>query len=191
MQRVIIESKTTNMKRVVLHHTCSQKGGKDYVLENAPFLAKNNAQNRKFQFLGEGYYLWENDIEQAKYWGKVHYDNSFFIVEFEYDIEDKLLLDLNAREGQRTLYKIIDTIQKEVGLNLKNWPLSKLLSFIYRSNINFIYKSIKVKDEFSSRRRQEIFKFTSVKDNFTYIGGVYFYFFRNKDDMNIISKNIV
>jgi len=177
------------MKKVVLHHTCSQENGEASVLENAPFLAEDNPQNRKYQFLGAGYYLWEDDIEQAKLWGKVHYKNSYFVVEFECDIEEEDILNLNEREGQKALFEMIENIQTELEVNLRRLPLSRIFSLIYKSDITFNYKTIKVKDEFSSRKRQEAFKFTSVKDNFTYLGGVYFYFFKNKIDF--VSKKIL
>ena len=81
------------MKKVVLHHTCSQDNGEAFVRKNAPFLAKDNPQNRKYQFLGTGYYLWEDDIEQAKRWGEVHYKNSYFVVEFECDFYGHITAD--------------------------------------------------------------------------------------------------
>ena len=145
---------------MVLHHTCSRENGEAFVRKNAPFLAEDNPQNRKFQFLGAGYYLWEDDIEQAKRWGEVHYKNSFFVVVFE----------------------MIKNIQIEFGVNLRGLPLSKIFSLIYKSHITFNYKAIKVKDECFSRGRQEVFRFVSTKKNFTYLGGVYFYFFKNKID---------
>ena len=89
---------------MVLHHTCSQDNGEAFVIKNAPFLAEDNPRNRKYQFLGTGYYLWEDDIEQAKRWGEVHYKNSYFVVEFECDIEEEDILNLNEREGQKALY---------------------------------------------------------------------------------------
>ncbi|ERI64076.1 hypothetical protein HMPREF1551_00744 [Capnocytophaga sp. oral taxon 863 str. F0517] len=55
----------------------------------------------------------------------------------------------------------------------------------------FDYKAIKVKDVFSSNRRQLEITFTSYKPNYTYIDSIYFYYFHNKEDMNIISKKIV
>ena len=170
------------MKKVVLHHTCSRKNGEASVLANAPFLAEDNPQNKKYQFLGPGYYLWEDDIEQAKRWGEVHYKNSFFVVEFECDIEEEDILNLNEREGQKALFEMIENIQTEFGVNLRKLPLSKIFEVIYRNKITFNYKAIKVKDECFSRGRQEVFRFVSTKKNFTYLGGVYFYFFKNKID---------
>ena len=167
---------------MVLHHTCSQENGEAFVRKNAPFLAEDNPQNRKYQFLGTGYYLWEDDIEQAKRWGEVHYKNSFFVVEFECDIEEEDILNLNEREGQKALFEMIKNIQIEFGVNLRGLPLSKIFSLIYKSHITFNYKAIKVKDECFSRGRQEVFRFVSTKKNFTYLGGVYFYFFKNKID---------
>lgn len=187
------------MKKVVLHHTCSPKGGETYVLQNAPFFAKDNPQNMKYQFLGGGYYLWEDDIEQAKYWGKIHYRNVFLIVEFECYLQEEYLLNLNEREGQKKFKEIIQILQTKINQNNRNtkieqdWTLSRIIKFLYsgKSGILFDYKAIKVKDVFSSNRRQLEIKFTSYKPNYTYIDSIYFYYFHNKEDMNIISKKIV
>ena len=172
---------------MVLHHTCSRENGEAFVLKNAPFLAEDNPRNRKYQFLGTGYYLWEDDIEQAKHWGEVHYKNSFFVVEFECDIKEEDILNLNEREGQKALFEMIENIQTEFGANLRKLPLSRIFSLIYKSHITFNYKAIKVKDECFSRGRQEVFRFVSneTKKNFTYLGGVYFYFFKNKIDFGL------
>ena len=40
-------------------------------------------------------------------------------------------------------------------------------------------------------KENEIFDFTFHKPNYTYLGGVYFYFFKRKEDMNVINKEIV
>ena len=183
------------MKTVVLHHTCGQEGGEEYVLANAPFYAKDFAQERKYQFLGAGYYFWDDDIEQAHYWGKVHYNNNYYIIVFDCNIDEEFLLDLNTREGQKTFFEMQKALQEVISItnksvNVEDWALSKVLKLIYNSGINFAYKVIKVKDEIASKKRQQKVLFTSSKENFTYLGGVYFYFFRKKEDIDIISKRI-
>jgi len=60
-----------------------------------------------------------------------------------------------------------------------------------KSGIKFAYKAIKVKDEIASSKREQRFDFTFHKPNYTYLGGVYFYFFKRKEDMNVINKEIV
>ncbi|MCG8860075.1 hypothetical protein [Tenacibaculum finnmarkense] len=69
----------------------------DYVLKNAPFYSEHDAENDKKPFIGAGYYFWEYNIDYAKVWGKNHYNDSYFIVESEINIEnndDSFYLDL-------------------------------------------------------------------------------------------------
>jgi hypothetical protein len=184
------------MKKVLLHHTCKQDGGEDYVRENAPFFAEDFSQGGKCQFLGSGYYLWEDDIEQAHHWGKVHYNNQYYIVAFECGIDEDFLLDLNSREGQKEffeLYKLYEKKAKQINRNVKKIPLNTFFNFWFKGKFGIIfeYKAIKVKDVFASSKREKKFLFTSNKPNCTYLGGVYFYFFKIKENMNVIKKEIV
>ncbi|WP_315101003.1 hypothetical protein [Capnocytophaga sputigena] len=184
------------MKKVLLHHTCKQDGGKDQVLKEAPFFAKENQQLNKEQFLGSGYYLWEDDIEQAKYWGKERYNNQYYIVAFQCEIDEDFLLDLNSREGQKEffeLYSLYEKRAKQINQNVNKIPLNTFFNFWFKgkSGIKFAYKTIKVKDEIASLKREQRFDFTFHKPNYTYLGGVYFYFFKRKEDMNVINKEIV
>jgi hypothetical protein len=178
------------MKKVLLHHTCKQDGGEDYVRENAPFFAKENQQMNKGLFLGSGYYLWENDIEQAHHWGKKHYNNQYYIVAFECEIDEKFLIDLDSKEGER-LFDEIQKLFKNRGTNknIKDYCLKKVLNTLFNGTfgIDFRYRIIRVKDASSSQK----IKFTPDKSNYTYIGGSYIYFFKNKEDMNITNKRIV
>ena len=184
------------MKKVLLHHTCKQDGGEDYVLKNAPFEAKEIQQINKEQFLGSGYYFWEDDIKQAHHWGKVHYNNQYYIVAFECEIDEDFLLDLNSREGQKeffALYSLYEKRANQINRKINKFPLNTFFNVLFKGKygINFEYKNIKVKDEIASSKREQKFLFTSHKPNYTYLGGVYFYFFKRKEDMNVINKEIV
>ena len=170
------------MKKVLLHHTCGQNGGEQHVLEKAPFFAKENQQMNKGLFLGSGYYLWENDIEQAHH--------QYYIVAFECEIDENFLLDLDSKEGER-LFDEIQKLFKNRGTNknIKDYCLKKVLNTLFNGTfgIDFRYRIIRVKDASSSQK----IKFTPDKSNYTYIGGSYIYFFKNKEDMNITKKRIV
>ena len=184
------------MKKVLLHHTCKQDGGEDYVLKNAPFEAKEIQQINKEQFLGSGYYFWEDDIKQAHHWGKVHYNNQYYIVAFECEIDEDFLLDLNSREGQKeffALYSLYEKRANQINRKINKFPLNTFFNVLFKgkSGINFAYKTIKVKDEIASSKREQKFLFTSHKPNYTYLGGVYFYFFKRKGDMKDINRKIV
>ena len=200
-KNVLLHSNTKDfevydMKKVVLHHTCKQDGGESYVLEKAPFFAKDSQQENKYQFLGSGYYLWEDDEEQAHHWGKVHYNNSYYIVEFVCAIDENYLLDLNSREGQKefsSLIKIFQEKAKQLNRNTNVIYLNAFFNTLFKgkTGIKFVYKAIKVKDNKASLRREKEYKFTRDKDNTTCLGGVYFYFFKRKEDMEVTDKRIV
>lgn len=83
-------------------HTC-RKGHSAYILQNAPFKAviKRDHSGKKFvPFLGEGYYLWEENLDAAEYWGSRNYKSNHSIVEFvDCKIKQSDLLDfLNRRD---------------------------------------------------------------------------------------------
>ena len=70
----------------------------DFVLENAPFHSEYDVKADKKPFMGAGYYFWEYNLDYAKVWGKNHYNDSYFIVESEIEInnndDDSFYLDL-------------------------------------------------------------------------------------------------
>lgn len=72
-----------------VQHTCQNKGGMAFVLENAPFFSEYNVKEDMKPFLGAGFYFWEYNLDYAKVWGRNHYNNSFFIVESEITINDE------------------------------------------------------------------------------------------------------
>lgn len=180
------------MKKVILHHTCKQDGGEDFVLKNAPFLAKDDPAKKKYQFLGEGYYFWEDDVEQAHKWGKTHYRNCYFIVEFDCEIDEVYLLDLNDRRGQKYLQDIKQKLEQSLQKKMDNWSLSQVIQFLIRSKeeigIDFDYRIFKVQDHFASNKN---IKFVSNKPNSTNIRGVFIVFFKDKNDLCVAQKRII
>lgn len=178
------------MKKVLLHHTCKQDGGENHVLKEAPFFAKENQQINKELFLGSGFYLWEDDIEQAHHWGKKHYHNQYYIVAFECEIDETLVLDLDSKKGEKVFSNLQELFKaKGTNRNIKDYCLNKVLKTLFKGTfgIDFGYRIIRVKDVSSAQK----ISFTSNKPNYTYIGGSYIYFFKKKEVMNIIKKRIV
>lgn len=181
------------MKKVILHHTCKQDGGEDFVLENAPFLAKDNHIQKKYLFLGEGYYFWEDDIEQAHKWGKTHYRDCYFIVEFDCEFDETYLLDLNDRSGQKYLLDIKQKLELFLQKKIENWSLSQLINFLLKGKelgIDFDYRIFKVRDNFSSNRMKNKIQFVSNKSNTTNIRDVFIIVFKDKRDIHNEKKQI-
>ena len=79
----------------------------------APVLAKhpdidpnnNNTNNKpKFQFLGQGYYFWDFNIERAQKWGKDHYDDNYLILEGDLVLQGESFLDLAGSREDLILF---------------------------------------------------------------------------------------
>ena len=65
-------------------------------------------------WLGEGYYFWEHEIENARHWGKKHYHNRYSIYQSSYqNTEDGLDLVDNYEDRER-LEKDYQDIKRRV-----------------------------------------------------------------------------
>lgn len=85
----------------------------EYTEMGAPVLAKhpdidpnnNNTNNKpKFQFLGQGYYFWDFNIERAQKWGKDHYDDNYLILEGDLVLQGESFLDLAGSREDLILF---------------------------------------------------------------------------------------
>lgn len=133
-----------------IQHTCKTIGGKDKVLKDAPFFAKDNIDNNKFQFLGEGYYFWDNNIDMAKIWGKFHCNNKYFIVEMDLEFSTSDCFDIvGNRQHQKLIFETFEELRKR-GYDKKKWQLSNIVNFLKKlskKDINvFPYSMIRAID---------------------------------------------
>ena len=113
------------------HHSCYRDGGYEFVLENAPFIAKHNPETGKKQFLGTGYYFWDDNKEMALYWGRKHYAGNFYIVECELCFDDDCLLDLiGVRKHQKYLMQVREKLAKLFPYTGDKWCLGNFIEFL-------------------------------------------------------------
>jgi hypothetical protein len=75
-------------------HTCLNLGSDEEIIEKSPFIGIHNPKERKHQFLGTGFYLWDDNIEMARIWGEKHCNGSYVIVEMKVDIDPNICFDL-------------------------------------------------------------------------------------------------
>ena len=74
------------MVEIICYHTCKNEGGKEFILNNAPFYSDNKPKNGKKgkpQWLSEGFYLWTDSDYYAKTWLK----ENFAIIQFTLTID--------------------------------------------------------------------------------------------------------
>ncbi len=94
-----------NRFKLTYQHTCEHSQYHAYLKNNAPFYSSKKKRKQsngkpifRIPFLGEGYYLWEENLKHAHHWGKTHYKNKYSIVQYtDLVIPENLLLDLTNR----------------------------------------------------------------------------------------------
>lgn len=118
-------------------HTC-KKGYPAYILKEAPFKAvKKRNENGKISlpFLGEGFYLWEENIEAAIRWGIKHYQNNYDVVEYsDLYIEKDELLDFLDRRSLR-YFNDLRSIYIEKRPESARWKIGVWIEFFKKLNI--------------------------------------------------------
>jgi len=184
--------------KTVGHHACKQTGGYSSVLENSPFYAEHNPGNNKYQFLGSGYYFWDNNLELAKSWGKSRCNNDYYVVEIDFELTSENCFDLvGNRNHQIYLLKMLDILKKETGHDKnKTWTLNQCVEFLRklnRENDNvFPYKLIRAIDLHNHTvKAQRSIKFIENKENYTIINPKLVIFAFEKEDLNLPTKRIV
>lgn len=76
--------------------------------------AKGKGEEPKFQFLGEGYYFWDDNIERAHKWGKQHCEGSYRILEAQLELQGDNFLDLvGSREDLRIFLNAFSVMKKK------------------------------------------------------------------------------
>lgn len=132
--------------KTIGHHTCLNKGGKKFVFRNAPFLATHDENTGKNQFLGQGYYFWDNNIEMAKYWGKKHCNGSYFIVETDIVLKEETCFDLVGNRNHMIV--LIETLKILAEMKLersRSWLVFHVIEFLKSIDV-FDYESIRAID---------------------------------------------
>ncbi len=117
------------MSRNIIHTTGQHVFKYDppqYTEKGAPVLAENpenesesTENDVKLQFLGQGYYFWDNNIKRAHKWGKSHYNGEYMIMEVPLCLQGDRFLDLiGSREDLMVFVDALKEVLKEIP-NLK------------------------------------------------------------------------
>lgn len=178
-----------------IQHTCKTIGGKKEVLKNAPFLATDDVRKKKYQFLGEGYYFWDDNIEMANIWGKFHINNDYFIVEMDLEFSSNDCFDIvGNRQHQKLIFKTFDELKKR-GYNKKHWQLSNIINLLKKLNKKnentFPYKMIRAID-YMPRKEYKQLKLHFVQNkHYTIINPKMVICVLNKKVLPLHSKRLV
>lgn len=180
-------------------HTCKY-GVAAYILANAPFraVAKKINGKAKIPFLGEGYYLWEENSDAAVRWGFGHYKNSFSVVEYvDMEIENELLLNLLDRRDIQYFNELKEIYLKKRPES-KKWRLGVWIEFFKKlqssDDVKFPFKFIKADENLPDLEENNRVKiktyFADQAHHYAYLSPLLVVCVINKDDMRYASKSI-
>ncbi len=110
------------------HHTC-EKCQKAYAIANAPFKSCYNKLTNNEPYLGDGFYFWDDNLPLAEWWGKIHYNNSYTILEYDLDLFGDHFLDLvGSRQDFIYFQTLVDRIRQYPGC--ENFGVCKCIKFL-------------------------------------------------------------
>lgn len=182
------------------HHTCLLEGHIDTILMNAPFLAEDKPRIGRKQFLGTGYYFWDNNLPMANAWGKFHYRGKYAIVEIDFDIKSDTCYDLVGNRSHQIditirLNKLLETSGND---KPRKWTLRQYFLFILKLADSdckiFPYKMVRAIDllnHIKYKTEQDYINFTENKKNYTLLNPKIVICVFDKNTLNLQSKKLV
>lgn len=178
------------MKTYIGHHTCSQGGGYKKVLEDSPFLSqwpKEDSDDPRQPYLGQGYYFWENDIEQAKKWGRQFYSGWYFILAANINTTDDNFLDLIG--DKQLIGAFLTACNKLVsdGSIEKDFTMGEAIEYMKKAKI-FPWQIIRGRDD---KMKQDWYYFNRRSGGGMYIGGNFIFCLVEKNEVLLSSKKII
>ncbi|MDB5262657.1 MAG: hypothetical protein JWQ14_1938 [Adhaeribacter sp.] len=180
-----------------VHHTCSNEGGRDHVLENVPFLSEYKPKEKKKPYLGEGYYFWEYNLDYAKVWGKINYFNQYYVCEGDVNIdhtEEGYFLDLvGSRKdlvGFVSLLSEFNLIHEE---GTKGIDLCYIINYL-RKNFDeevFPFKVIRAVDYHNNDLHGVKISFNEDRPSYTILNPRIIFSFKNKSDIRYVREPFI
>lgn len=181
-------------------HTC-KKSQPAYILEKAPFKSVKRVRNGKtyLPFLGEGYYLWEENSEAAKRWGNNHYNDLYNIVEYE-DMEMPIneFLDLTDRRSIK-YFKDLQEIYLKLRPESSKWKIAAWIEFFKKISttdyekfpFNYIKADEHLPEKNENNELREKVNFVESMQYYTYLSPLYMLCVIDKSKMSFKSKKIL
>jgi len=124
----------------IAYQTLENRDNADVVDNNGPFLC-----NKKFAWLGDGYYFWDSFIENAHWWGCKSYNNNYFVCQAIYDFDESKCFNLIDNVEHLQLFNNTKKILKEKGLYVINeTTVSRIIEHLKNTLKIFKYEAIRV-----------------------------------------------
>lgn len=139
------------MKSVSIYQTLEDRGNYEEIEEHGPYLCSLKDSNGNYKtgaripWLGEGYYFWDNSVDDAHWWGETAYSNfgkAYLICRTYFDLHSSLLFDtVSEPRLLEELLRCANVIKRE--LKLENVTVPLVLGYL-RKSPDFTYKAIRV-----------------------------------------------
>lgn len=108
------------------------------------FCTSDNQPEKDEPWLGDGYYFWDTLEANAHWWGRVHYQSKYTIVELVCNMSEGTCYDLFGNLGHISEFEEIRSYMIEEGLADSSTRVCRILEFI-KQRTDFLekYKSIR------------------------------------------------
>ena len=182
-------------------HTCSISHDA-HILVNAPFksaVKKSPNGIPKIPFLGEGYYLWEENVDAAIRWGKKHYANKYRIVEYvDVSINVDDLLDLTNRRDI-SYFKELQKNYIDIRPASAKWAIGTWIEFFKKlkalDELKFPFNYIKSDEHLPEREKGEYERgktyFADGLPYYTYLEPLYMLCIIDKKQLTFKEKRLL
>jgi hypothetical protein len=153
--------------KTIGHQTLNNSGNDKEVETKGPFKTTD-----KNPYLGYGYYFWDNNIEMAHTWGRVHCDNKYIICQANLNLKSEVFLDLvGSRDDIMYFEKLINTF------GVKHKPIGQIIEYLKKIESDgkfqgiFPFKVIRALDYDKDKFKK--YKFADNKKGYTSLRPVF------------------
>ena len=192
----IAEEMSTNIINTIGYHTC--KCGKNrYLLNNAPFRSQCTPETEegKEPFLGDGYYMWDYNLETAHWWGDVHYNSQYAILSYPLSLSGDRFLDLvGSRKDMEDFRTLIAKVRSKPGC--ESFGIARCIMFLEWLNSLrddggvFDYKIIRAVDA-TKKRANQVYTFVSARNSAINLDPRILICFKDKNDIPLHQAKVV
>lgn len=161
-------------------------------------MAYHDPEMNQHQFVGPGFYFWENNIEMANVWGKLRYNDQYYILEVLFELTEENCFDLvGNRNHQLYMVDCLKQLFIKSGVQRDYWTINQCIHFLRKLNeLNkkiFPFQYVRVIDLYkhATIKKQYSLKFLKHRQNYTVINPRIIVCAFNKDDINLLNKRIV
>lgn len=167
----------------------------EFTESGAPFLAHNSQKEIKaqvkdhFQFLGEGYYFWDNNIQRAKIWGEMHYEGKYKILEIPLVLQGDDFLDLaGSREDIANFCSLYDYYKDTFGYQGIGAFISGMMTLAKKNPKVWPYKVVRA---LNVKRKAPSSSFNHLKDSKMLLDPEIIVCFYDRDKINLSLSRVI